>query len=112
MHLRIKTLWTEDLRINGDKQGFGALRRGDCYCPLGRLCELHRLEVGGVWVRTDVIDGTYKYLNNQSSLPGVVVKWAGLTTFYPRINNTRILTLNDDQRKSFPEIADEIEAHV
>lgn len=101
--------WVQALRSGKYKQGRGCLKSVDSpdetYCCLGVLCVLAK--------KAGVI--TLREYKNDLNLPEKVVKWSGLSTnngsFELKTRKSSLVTLNDDRRKSFSEIADVIESN-
>jgi hypothetical protein len=90
MDANLKTKWVEALRSGQFNQTQGSLKRGkDAFCCLGVLCEI-------VGYSTDASDAgqTYPLLDKLVSNYGPIV------------------VMNDDEGKSFAEIADFIEANL
>lgn len=131
MNPDVKAQWLAALRSGDYKQVTGALKREFRrheydgvtevgYCCLGVLCE--------VAVKNDVIEPSvpqegytayWTYDGANETLPDGVREWAGLADISPSVpspygdGGTRIQELaylNDDQGKTFAEIADLIEA--
>lgn len=131
MYRDIWERWIQALRSGEYSQG-GLMLRKDSICPLtgknrlaycclGVLCDLHSKETGGEWESLGGHFVTYAYLGNAGLLSQAVVEWAGL----PRcriygdqkglnvmIGRKAASMLNDDDKLTFPEIADLIEAHI
>ena len=105
MDKRIKQLWVDDLRKNVDNQGRLVLKKGDKYCCLGRLCELHSQETGNKW------DADDNYLGKYGQLPSEVVDWAGVNGSIVRTKQGDLDYLNDFGR-TFIEISNIIEAEL
>jgi len=139
METDVKNLWIEDLRNPANKQGCGRLTKLDELdvrydCCLGRLCQLAIDSGVNVTVKTCEVSGLnrkyYVYDNTASTLPEIVVGWAGLNDYDPAITVSditseeirekikkklsqrsvvRLSRLNDDVELTFSEIADVIE---
>jgi hypothetical protein len=76
MNPKIKKKWIKALTSGKYKQAKGMLRKGDAFCCLGVLCDLHSKEHKKEhW---QPLDGHYDYLNNTAILSPSVWKWAGL----------------------------------
>ncbi len=125
MNADIKAKWLEALRSGEYQQGRRQLRKGDTYCCLGVLCDLHRKETGeGEWGGVVFDSNPYKTLDNgvtdweDGTLPGAVREWAGLRDENPILNDIAIAVYNDGDYEdnvephTFAEIADLIEAHL
>ena len=97
MKSELKAKWLEALRSGKYEQAKGCLRKDDRYCCLGVLCDV--VDPSG-W---ELIGNTYKYLGYLSFLP-------------PEVANIgyedALVGMNDGKGKSFPEIADWIEANI
>lgn len=103
MDAEIKRKWIEALRSGKYAQGRGSLRVGEnAYCCLGVLCDLVD---GSRWARTD--RGFFQYGPSTSLAPPTVSVGTGLQAG----SQLDLINLNDSG-KSFPEIADYIEANL
>lgn len=81
MDKKIKARWVKALRSGKYRQGRRSLRskEGDRFCCLGVLCDLHRKEVGGKWIKDDYRAGKRRgAMEGGGTLPTAVSKWAGL----------------------------------
>lgn len=102
----IKNLWADALESGQYKQTKGALRKGDAFCCLGVLCNLHAQAHPEIASKqTD----PGSYMSNKSFLPGDVAEWAGVKgrmgdTVYIQNNRDSLSGHNDDGR-SFGQIA-------
>lgn len=122
MNPEVKKKWVAALRTGHFRQGHDCLRSHDdsevkTYCCLGVLCELHRQEVGGVWVWVDDAFPTYAYLGEDTALPARVMEWAGLGLSDPVVavapgTDVELLSDINDRGTSFEKIADLIEAQL
>lgn len=111
--------WIAALRSGDYKQGLGALCQtyadGDCrYCCLGVACEVAiksgvPIEVSGCTYRSSSLINFDGHLFN---LPESVREWLGLNSVFGSTSDTTLTMLNDQERKSFSEIADFIEEHA
>ena len=119
MNPQIKARWVAALRSGDYTQGKGALRRGDEYCCLGVLCDLHRIETGETeWVPGGAYDwkgrkgrAIWTYARSAISLPNAVALWAGLYVPSPVVGESQLSELNDGGA-TFAVIADLIEAQL
>lgn len=120
MNELVKKAWLNALRSGKYKQGQGKLKCDDAFCCLGVLCDLHRKQTGGSWVRTD-INGTHyeEYDFSTEVLPESVSAWAGLDSFDPVVpipfdgaDFSTLVRCNDEAKMSFAKIADIIEEHL
>jgi len=102
--------WIEALRSGRYKPIIGHLRRGDCYCPFGVLCDLYY--PANAWVpveRRYEVAPTPEYqawsIAGSTSLPPAeVVAVLGIEARHV----TEITTLNDVREEPFTVIADRI----
>ena len=103
-------LWLEALRSGKYKQAKGALRKGNRFCCLGVLCDIHRkvVEPKTKWKKElrELGDGRYSYNNERGILPDNVLKWAGLTRSEVKLDT---LVEMNDSGEGFNKIADVIE---
>ena len=98
MNPDIRSTWAARLRRPGYVPNKGSLRNSDdgTMCPLGELCELHRLATGnGHWSM-----GRYWCGPGDTAvfgLPRGLIEWAGLTSFvaYPQLGRYNISEWND-----------------
>ncbi len=93
--------WVEALRSGKYKQGRDHLRTGDAYCCLGVLCDLLAPDL---W--TELGNTGLFYHDRQSELP------RGEPGGLKKAFQNQIAKLNDDEKLSFNEIAEWIEANV
>jgi hypothetical protein len=112
MNPEVKQEWIAALRSGEYKQGSEFLRRGDEFCCLGVLCDLHAKKTSTQWLHG--FKGS-EYLDNKERLPEAVSEWAGLqghNSNDPYMKGNWLSAYNDDEYKSFSEIADLIEKHL
>lgn len=100
----IKKQWVAALRSGKYRQGRFALKQGREFCCLGMLCDLYGKAHGVPW-STSKEDGA-TMLGASLDLPGAVIEWAFGAKRPP---HNRLVAMNDDEKKSFAEIADYIE---
>jgi hypothetical protein len=126
MNLEIRKLWAEALRSGQYKQGNNYLkyeREGETYhCCLGVLCEVYQKETNqSIVTNSDTLnlDGiprkVYWFDHRNAFLPRVVTEWAGLSEFDPHLGppeniKSNATFWNDDNKATFDEIADLVEA--
>ena len=107
MNPEVKEKWVAALRSGEYEQGAGRLRSHDSkFCCLGVLYDI----AGDGWVKdyTDP-EPLYRTAEGLSSLlPDVFRETVGITV----IEELRLSVLNDDDRKTFPEIAEWIEENL
>lgn len=109
--------WLKTLRSNKFSQSKHALRRGKNgvfgYCCLGVACELYGQEHNVPW--TPAEQNTFRFMEQKAYLPSSVRTWLGLKDEHIKIGKYSdrpehiLALLNDDDDKSFAEIADFIE---
>jgi hypothetical protein len=92
-------------------QNAGSLRRFNKFCPLGVLCELHRLETKTLEWQL-VGNGRYAYGGSAFFLPKVVRVWAGLAEADPRLGCATVSHWNDVLKVSLPRIAELVERYL
>jgi hypothetical protein len=108
MNQEIKQKWVESLRSGKYKQGQGYLRKGNNYCCLGVLCDLHGDKE---WNPSDhPTKPIYNYGDELRSEypPAFISEWAA-------ISEKDIETLayhNDNKEFTFEKIADYIEENL
>ena len=111
MDEKAKQMRVEALRGGEYRQTKFSLKRNGCYCVMGVLCELHRLSHDGIWESGR--KGERWYLHSLSEIPTDVMEWAGLSSRSPRVTYkgepTDLVTLNDMESLSFPQLAQVIE---
>jgi hypothetical protein len=117
MDQKWKEKWVAALRSGEFTQAFGVLKAGDsCGCCLYVLTELVRQEHPDVgrWEEDDFLyereDGYEKAADGE--LAPTVQAIVGLRDGDPLIGDTTAITLNDEHKASFTEIADRIERHL
>lgn len=122
----VKKLWTKALKSGNYKQGRGALCKGDQFCCLGVLCDIHRIKVlkkgTQFWKEFPECDQK-AYYEDEVVLPVEVAKWA-FTEFNENIGKSRYINPSvehstggclaeiNDQRVPFTEIAKVIEEQL
>lgn len=115
MKAEIKQKWITALRSGEYKQGKRRLKDGDSYCCLGVLCDLYGKEFNVSFENT--LERGEEFLGKINFLPTVVGIWSGIADisgvyeeniYHP---NRRMLSIDNDNGKTFTEIADIIEKH-
>jgi len=130
-----KAEWVAALRSGNYKQGHEWLNRGGAMCCLGVACDLHSKSPEGMkWTSKSGFDGptTYGYDGQVAYPPDDVLKWLGfdiadLRTHFKTQEELRqklamptnttgmahyvFANLNDNQKWTFEQIADFIEAN-
>lgn len=114
MKEKIKQAWIAALRSGEYEQGKKQLRKGDHFCCLGVLCNLHAQAHPKIAAQQRTTDA---YMGISGVLPVAVVKWAGLNTRDPIVKASTTesktwLSLINDNGVSFDYIADLIEKQL
>lgn len=104
MKEEIKQIWIDALTSGEFKQCQFKLKDEAEYCCLGVLCELHRRETNGRWIKE-------RYLTKSGVLPKEVMKWADITDCSGLYQTRSLVSDNDDNLFSFLQIAEIIEYH-
>lgn len=110
MKQEIAEQWVAALRSGNYKQRAAHLRKGDRFCCLGVLCDIHlqtHPECGPFGEHTG-------YMGHLAALPQSVMRWSGIRTRYGDVGPnypgpTKLLVTMNDNGLSFDEIADIIE---
>lgn len=109
MNPQLKERWLTALRSGEYKQGRECLRcsDGDKYCCLGVLADVYN---PSLWIGVTCCGYEYGYLMESAtdSLPDKVAQTVGLDTD----TQVELIKMNDDDGKSFLEIADHIEINL
>lgn len=118
MNQEIKKKWVEALRSGDYKQTTGYLKRDNCFCALGVLCDLY-IKEQSLCEWTDSYCGkgylaiqkkNDPYSRSIAALISCIVDWAGCSAD-PKVNGEYISRLNDTGIP-FSKIADLIEAEL
>jgi hypothetical protein len=129
MNPKVKEKWVAALRSGKYKQARGALCKDGAYCCLGVLCDLYRKakKKRGVGFKPLVQDDgsispTKRFFDNKGKMMSDVptddvAEWAGISSCNPLVKTSEtsaefLAVLNDERKKTFPEIADLIEAQL
>ena len=106
MKKRAKEKWIAALRGGEYKQTVGQLKDEDRYCCLGVLCDLYSKAKRKKWS----LEGIYgSILGHSSDLPEEVFEWAGQDI---RSHQETLISMNDDENKTFTTIANYIEKNL
>lgn len=105
MNREIAEQWAAELESGKWKQGKGKLREGKCFCCIGVLVQLAIRS--GVQVRTETGGG---YFDAGGYLP--LMQWSGMRDVAGWLPNENMLTVLNDEGKTFPEIAAIIREHA
>lgn len=105
--------WVEALRSGEFQQTKGKLHNGSEYCCLGVACAIYAEEGGGNFEKDAVYD-EWSFDGECSTLPDSVLDWLNLQTdagYFKLIDGDgSLLDANDEQGKTFEEIADIIDS--
>lgn len=116
MNPEVKILWLEALRSGRYLQGKGALRKGDAYCCLGILCDLHAQAHGFRWDPYGIdTNGSrhHRYFLHSGGLPPEVQAWAGVEGDGAyHADPPYSLAVENDAGLTFTEIAQKIEQYL
>lgn len=109
MKRSIARKWAQALESDEYKQCKGRLRKGNSFCCLGVLCNLHAQEhpeIAAAQKRKGI------YLDHSAALPDEVKEWAGMCSSdgYTDYDN-HLVDMNDSEGKSFAEIAKVVRKH-
>lgn len=115
-----KQLWLTALRFGDYEQARGKLRvlrsenRASGYCCLGVLCEVAAQSGVALDRETEIIDGdTVEQFDRCYELPPTAVtRWAFGTPYNSDDIYTHLATMNDDEARSFEEIANWVEEEL
>jgi len=120
MNQNILQRWVSALRSGDYKQGTHRLRSADNkYCCLGVLGDIYAKENKKRWRKSNNDLDEYGLHKNENYLTQEVEEWAGIGredkySLSPKVKyqgkKQWLSTLNDDEKLSFTEIADLIEA--
>lgn len=103
MKRSIARKWSKALESGEYKQGTGQLRKGDKFCALGVLCNLHAQEHPEIATKERVKS---RYLGAVTELPLDVMLWAGMISCNGYISSgNSVVGMNDGLEMSFKEIA-------
>ena len=103
--------WVAALRSGEFEQAQGRLKDGDAYCCLGVACELYIRETGvGSWdERSSFLNGDGRAYS--AVLPDELQTWLGVRADVASYaEGVCALTIDNDNGKTFTEIADIIES--
>lgn len=110
MKKKIAMEWAEALESGLYKQGTGQLRKGDKFCCLAVLCNLHAIKHPEIASKETYED---EYLKSGNFCPELVMNWSGLKDEegYCETLQTSLTELNDCNKWSFNSIAEVIRKH-
>ena len=115
MNPQIKTRWITALLSGKYKQGKEVLRRkNNTFCCLGVLCDLYIKENGGEWKMRKNDEGSYSIMRNNTRLPRIIQRWAGINSTegsYYSDDDETLANDNDSGGKGFKTIAKIIEKY-
>ena len=114
MNAEIKKQWVTALRSDKYEQGRGFLRKIDCFCAQGVLCDLYAQANNIDWKMKFGTSGRYSIVGMWDLIPNEVEKWAGLQEITNRMAKLqdKVVQMNDFHGYSFYEIADYIEQNL
>ena len=111
MNPEIKAKWIAALRSGEYKQTQGVLRDRKGYCCLGVLCKIYADERGMRWDNRKLsVDDPGDPCGKVPSAQ--ICEWAGLPMPNPKIDGGTTLAEENDEGKTFAEIADIIEREL
>jgi hypothetical protein len=103
MKRSIARKWAQALESGEYKQGMGQLRKGDKFCALGVLCNLHAQEHPQIAAKEKVKS---RYLCASTELPFEVMAWAGMDSSSGYITwACNVIKMNDTEGRDFKYIA-------
>jgi hypothetical protein len=120
MNPEAKTKVVEALRSGKYKQGAGYLRRGDCFCVWGVICDVSEIgawvpDLGELYRYEDGIDQSDRRWQRWFGPAHSVKNWVGLDDYDSHVEINGIVdTLMDhsDYGVAFAELADAIEEQL
>jgi hypothetical protein len=103
MKRSIARKWAAALESGEYKQGVGQLRKGDKWCALGVLCNLHAQEHPQIAAKEKVKS---RYMGASTELPSDVMEWAGMSSSCGYVTwACNVIKMNDDEGRDFKYIA-------
>lgn len=117
MKRSIARKWAKALESGEYKQGQGQLRKGDSFCCLAVLCNLHAEAHPEIAAQQKI---KKKYLGETAFLPDEVMAWSDINSsdgtlptdiIVRGIPHGELTSLNDSAKLTFPEIAKVIRKH-
>lgn len=114
MNQDIRKRWVDALRSGKYKQTTQRLRTDKGFCCLGVLCDVVKDDIGLEWVAPDVFPFEYVFAGGRAMLPQVVIDFCEFTPQEllgggPSICAIPLIRMNDNDKKSFNDIANAIE---
>lgn len=111
MNQEIKTRWLQALRSGQYKQAYGTLKRttaeGSSFCCLGVLCDVIKEDLKIDWQPSTTYPNSKSFDGNTTILTSGICQYCQLEPDY----TNHVITMNDNERASFEQIADYIEAN-
>jgi hypothetical protein len=105
MDAQLKAKWVEALRSGEYQQGLRALRKGNSFCCLGVLCDV----MGAEWDKgEDDLNATLNGEKQDYYLAPEALAVVGMTDKEQEV----LYGMNDNEGKTFPQIADYIEENL
>jgi hypothetical protein len=110
MNKQVKEQWLNALRSNEYSQAQGQLKNRKGFCCLGVLMDLYIQEKNLDW---KFYPGSHEFNSVDSHLNNTFIDWTDIINWsgLPRSKEYVLVDMNDEQDKSFCEIADFIETH-
>ena len=109
MNRKTKTAWVRALRSGKYRQGAGALRNRDSeFCCLGVLCHISPL----VKIKQHAGDFDVTYTDGASVSSSKIPSWYRERLGITRDEQDALVSLNDEDKAPFDEIADWIEVNL
>tara|TARA_B110000908_G_C9898054_1_gene289780 strand:- start:223 stop:531 length:309 start_codon:yes stop_codon:yes gene_type:complete len=98
----IKKLWVDALNSGDYQQNYGMLKKGECYCCLGVLTDIHAQHA------------SIPFKDSAGLLNHKVMEWADLNSNNPRVGKWRskLAVINDREKLNFKQIAKLIDKHL
>lgn len=115
MKIEIKQRWIDALRSGTYKQLMGFLRKNNCFCATGVLCDLYAQEKQIEWELDIGHSGRMSILGVWGAAPDEVLDWAGCgvedrTIQYPL--KLDAVSRKNDNGHTFEELANYIEKEL
>ncbi len=116
MNQEIKQRWTDALRSGQYIQTKRTLRRADCFCAVGVLCDIYSKEKNIGWEDANKYSEQKSILGICGVAPDEIEEWAGLDdiSLSPATSNSydRVIKMNDNSNCTFEQIAEYIDKNL
>lgn len=112
MNAQIKDQWISALRGTQYGKTTGFLRKNNCYCAIGVLCDLYSKETKIPWELNVGTGGRFSICGFWNHAPESVLTWAGINEDKNPVEYekyVRIVNLNDHEDMTFALISDYID---